>query len=238
MMMKKSLMAAAALAAFVLPGIANAADLAVPPAPPVFVPAPVLSWTGAYVGLNGGGGWGTTAHTFTGVAAGLSASTGNFKTSGGVAGGTWGYNYQIGAWVFGAESDLDWANIRGTFTATIPGVIAGSLSTKLNWLSTYRARVGYTWGQSMLYATGGAAVGNITATAAGTVPAVPATGSTSQSNTELGWTAGAGFEYMFMPHLTGKIEYLYVNLPSTTLIFVDSVKFNTSIVRAGVNWKF
>ena len=70
--------------------------------------------------------------------------------------------------------------------------------------------------------------------AAGTVPAIPATGSTSQSNTELGWTAGAGFEYMFMPQLTGKIEYLY----ATTLIFVDSVKFNTSIVRAGVNWKF
>jgi outer membrane immunogenic protein len=90
--------------------------------------------------------------------------------------------------VFGAESDLDWANIRGTFTATVPGVVTGSLSTKLNWLSTYRARVGYTWGPAMLYATGGAAVGNITATAAGTVPAIPATGSTSQSNTELGWT--------------------------------------------------
>ena len=43
---------------------------------------------------------------------------------------------------------------------------------------------------------------------------------------------------MFMPQLTGKVEYLYTNLPSTTLIFVDSVKFNTSIVRVGVNWKF
>ena len=144
--MKKLLMAAAALAAFALPGIANAADLAVPPAPAIIVPAPVLSWTGPYVGLNGGGGWGTTDHTFTGVAAGLSASTGNFKITGGLAGGTWGYNYQVGAWVFGAESDLDWANIRGTFTATVPGVVTGSLSTKLNWLSTYRARVGYTWG--------------------------------------------------------------------------------------------
>jgi len=41
-----------------------------------------------------------------------------------------------------------------------------------------------------------------------------------------------------MPHLTGKVECLYVNLPSTTLIFVDSVKLNTTIVRAGVNWKF
>jgi outer membrane immunogenic protein len=87
----------------------------------VYVPPPaVLSWTGPYVGLNGGGGWGTTDHTFTGVVAGLTASTGNFKTSGGLAGGTWGYNYQVGAWVFGAESDLDWANIRGTLRPRFP----------------------------------------------------------------------------------------------------------------------
>ena len=238
--MKRFLMAAAAVAAFASNGVAHAADMGLAIAPPVYVPPPaVLSWTGPYVGLNGGGGWGTTDHTFTGVVAGLTASTGNFKTSGGLAGGTWGYNYQVGAWVFGAESDLDWANIRGTFTAAIPGVVTGSLSTKLNWLSTYRARVGYTWGPAMLYATGGAAVGNVTATAAGTVPApLPASGSTSQSNTEVGWTAGAGFEYMFMPHLTGKVEYLYVNLPTTTLLFIDSVKFNANIVRVGLNWKF
>ncbi|MFZ0113700.1 MAG: porin family protein, partial [Xanthobacteraceae bacterium] len=154
--MKRFLMAAAAVAAFASNGVAHAADMGLPIAPPVYVPPPaVLSWTGPYVGLNGGGGWGTTDHTFTGVVAGLTASTGNFKTSGGLAGGTWGYNYQVGAWVFGAESDLDWANIRGTFTAAIPGVVTGSLSTKLNWLSTYRARVGYTWGPAMLYATGG-----------------------------------------------------------------------------------
>jgi len=149
--MKRFLMAAAAVAAFASNGVAHAADMGLPIAPPVYVPPPaVLSWTGPYVGLNGGGGWGTTDHTFTGVVAGLTASTGNFKTSGGLAGGTWGYNYQVGAWVFGAESDLDWANIRGTFTAAIPGVVTGSLSTKLNWLSTYRARVGYTWGPAML----------------------------------------------------------------------------------------
>jgi hypothetical protein len=43
---------------------------------------------------------------------------------------------------------------------------------------------------------------------------------------------------MFMPHLTGKVEYLYVNLPATTLLFIDSVKFNANIVRVGLNWKF
>ncbi len=50
-------------------------------------------------------------------------STGNFNTSGGLAGGTIGYNYQMGQWLVGAEADLDWSNIRGTFNSaiTIPG---------------------------------------------------------------------------------------------------------------------
>src|SRR5262249_59986908 len=104
--MKKLVMAGAALAAFALPGIADAADLAVPVAPPVIVPAPVLSWTGPYVGLNGGGGWGTTDHTFTGVAAGLSASTGNFKVSGGLARGPRGYNHPGAARAVGARGGL------------------------------------------------------------------------------------------------------------------------------------
>jgi len=56
--MKRFLMAAAAVAAFASNGVAKAADMVLPPAPSIFTPAPVMSWTGAYVGLNGGGGWG------------------------------------------------------------------------------------------------------------------------------------------------------------------------------------
>jgi len=78
--------------------IAAAADLSMPP--PVYkAPPPVFSWTGWYVGVNGGGGWGQTSHTLTAGAAGLPAlTTGNFNTSGGIAGGTLGYNYQMGTW--------------------------------------------------------------------------------------------------------------------------------------------
>src|SRR4029077_19013815 len=184
--------------------IARAADMGLPIAPPVYVPPPaVLSWTGPYVGLNGGGGWGTTDHTFTGVVAGLTASTGNFKTSAGVAGGTWGYNYQVGAWVFGAESDLDWANIRGTFTAAIPGVVTAVDQAQLAQHLPRPRRLHLGPGDALCHRRRGRR--HLTATADGTVPApLPASGSTSQSNTEVGWTAG---------DLTGNVEYLYVNLP-------------------------
>jgi outer membrane immunogenic protein len=227
-----------ALVALAWSTAASAADLAVRQASPVFSPpAPVPSWTGFYAGVNGGGGWGTTNHTFTGIAPGLTASTGNFKVNGGVAGGTFGYNQQLGAWVLGVEADVDWSNLKGTFGGTAFGA-TGSISSELKWLDTIRGRLGYTWGPSMIYVTGGGAYGNITATAAGAVPAAGVAGSVAQSDTRLGWTAGAGFEYMFTPNFTGKVEYLYVDLGTNTQILVDNVKFNTNIVRGGLNWKF
>ena len=91
----------------------------------------------------------------------------------------------------------------------------------------------------MLYATGGAAVGNITATAAGTVPAIPATGSTSQSNTELGWTAGAGVEVGFYGNWTAKAEYLFIDLGSSTFALTGTSNgLTANMLRAGVNYHF
>ncbi len=236
--MKRTLLITAALAALTCGGVASAADLAVArAAPSIFAPAPVITWTGFYVGVNGGGGWGTTNHTFTGVAGGLTASTGNFNVNGGVAGGTVGYNHQYGPLVLGVEADLDWANVKGSFGGTAAGA-TGSITSQLKWLDTIRGRLGYTWGPSMIYFTGGGAYGGVTATIAGAVPALAVAGSVAQSDTRFGWTLGAGYEYMFTPNLTGKVEYLYVNLGTNTQILVDNVKFNTNIVRGGVNWKF
>ena len=203
---------------------ASAADLSMPPVyrgpPPAY-----FTWTGWYVGLNGGGGWGQTNHTATVNAAGLPpVTTNNFNTSGWLGGGTIGYNYQMGQWLVGAEADLDWSNIRGTFNGTVPvagvGAAAFSLSSQLNWLDTTRVRVGWVWDHALFYGTAGAAV-----TAADT-------------QTRFGWTAGAGVEYAFNNYLSAKVEYMYVNLGTQTQINVDGVKFNTNIVRAGVNLHF
>ena len=112
---------------------ASAADLSMPPIynapPPVY-----FTWTGWYLGLNGGGGWGQTSHSATFNAAGLPpVTTHNFNTRGGLAGGTIGYNYQLGQWLVGAEADLDWSNIRGTFNGAVPiaGVGAAAFSLEL-----------------------------------------------------------------------------------------------------------
>src|ERR1035438_10220501 len=102
--MKKFLLGSVALIALV--GTAAAADL--PAKAPVYKAplAVAYNWTGFYVGINGGGGWGTS--NWDGIPS-------SFNTSGGLVGATIGYNWQNGSpLVFGLEGDLDWANIRGT----------------------------------------------------------------------------------------------------------------------------
>ncbi len=95
---------------------ALAADLstplykAPPAAPPLYKapPAapPLFSWTGCYVGVEGGGAWGQSQHVA--AAAPKPASVGlpitlKFNLAGALAGGTVGCNYQVGNVVLGVD---------------------------------------------------------------------------------------------------------------------------------------
>src|SRR5262249_58381622 len=116
--------------------------------------APVYNWTGFYLGINGGGGWGSSWWQ--------TQSTG-IDLSGAQVGGTAGYNMQFGSAVLGIEGDLDWSNLKGTSSAlACPGC-----STSDSWLSTVRGRAGYAFGGIMPYVSGGLAVGDIRASAPG-----------------------------------------------------------------------
>src|SRR5438067_3600060 len=68
--------------------------------------APLYNWSGFYLGINGGGGWGRSTWD--------RADT--FNLSGGMVGGTAGYNWQMGQVVLGLEGDIDWSGIGGTTT--------------------------------------------------------------------------------------------------------------------------
>ena len=221
--MKRVFFALVGLAA--LTGTAAAADLPPRPAPAPYYKAPVAlpvyNWTGFYIGINGGGGFGRSRWD----------STNSFNTSGGLVGGTVGYNYQFGQGVVGLEGDIDWANINGTTNTACPF----GCKTSDHWLSTVRGRLGYAADRFMPYVTGGAAFGDIRASTPGFAGA---------NNTNAGWTVGAGLEFAIAGNWTAKAEYLYVNLGklscglSCGLAVTDNVSFTTNIVRAGVNYRF
>jgi outer membrane immunogenic protein len=210
---------------------AKAADLP-PPIPTKAPPAPVpyYNWTGFYIGANGGGGWGHTNYSGTQTTpfgpTGFSASR---STSGPLAGGQVGFNYEFPTThvVIGVEADGDWANIVGasngcaTFTGgALTGLPAGCATSHetLQDFGTVRGRLGYAWNNVLLYGTGGWAWGNSSGNNGATCLGVgcpgvslPFTGGTANfSNTLSGWTAGGGIEWGFLPHWTARIEYLHL----------------------------
>jgi len=211
-----------ALAVVTMMGAANAADLprrhAMPTKAPMYE-AP-YNWTGFYVGINGGAGWGHSNWDAYGT---------GFNTSGGLVGGTVGYNYQMGQVVLGLEGDGDWSGLRGS------GTCAGlSCETHNNWLATARGRVGYAFGRVMPYVTGGGAFGDIKSSLAGF---------SSQTTTQAGWTLGGGAEVAIAGPWTAKIEYLYVDLGkagcgAAACGVPTNVNFTSNIVRAGINYRF
>jgi outer membrane immunogenic protein len=221
--MKRVFFALVSLAA--LTGTAAAADLPPRPAPAPYYKAPVAipvyNWTGFYIGINGGGGFGRSQWD----------TIGGFNTSGGLVGGTVGYNYQFGQAVVGVEGDIDWADMNGTTNAACPL----GCKTSDHWLSTVRGRLGYAADRFMPFVTGGAAFGDIRASTPGFAGA---------NQTNAGWTVGAGLEFAIAGNWTAKAEYLYVDLGkfncgiSCGAAVTDNVSFTTNIVRAGVNYRF
>ncbi|MGA7488429.1 MAG: outer membrane protein [Xanthobacteraceae bacterium] len=193
------------------------------PPPPAYGPAygPGYYWSGFYLGINGGGGWGTSQ--WDGV--------GNFDLSGGVIGGTVGYNWQVNQFVLGAEGDVDWSGIKGTTTVLCPT----GCETRNKWLATARGRLGYAFDRFLPYVTGGLAVGDITAS----VPILP-----GGSITNAGWTAGVGLEVGVVSNVSVKAEYLYVDLGNFNcglncgLAPGGNVSFDTSLLRGGLNVRF
>lgn len=216
---------------------AQAADLAVKaPAP---VPTPVYNWTGLYVGVNGGYGWGDQdpLNLFS-----ARFDRASFDISGGMIGGTFGAQIQQGYVVLGLEGDLDWANIRGSgiTTPTIAGVPVGltlDATSKIEAIGTVRARAGVALNNWLIYATGGAAF--IKETASGTsIAGVPCgtfgvLTSCAESHWRPGFTAGAGLEWGFASNWTAKAEYLYVAAAGSGAS-IDHL----NLVRAGINYRF
>jgi outer membrane immunogenic protein len=222
--MKRFCVAGLGLLAFAAALPAAAADLprgSTPYRAPAYVAG--YNWTGLYVGLNAGGGWGDS--TWNGFAV-------SNDPSGAMVGGTVGYNWQgVGStWVFGAEGDVAWTDISDS-TACVAGF---ACKTQNNWFGTARARVGYAWDRIMPYVTGGMAFGDIEATRTGFVGA---------SDTNLGWTVGVGIEGAIAANWTAKVEYLYADLGDITCSaaacgVATNVGLDLSILRAGVNYRF
>lgn len=197
---------------------AFAADLPRKSAPvaPVVRALPAFTWTGFYVGVNAGYGFGQ-----------YTADVGRAykKPSGFVGGGQIGYNYQVGQTVFGVETDLSYSDIDSGGK----GIAKSLASSSIDYFGTVRGRVGYAVDRFLPYLTAGYAYGGgkVTVPGAKTEPVYH------------GYALGAGVEYAFTNNLTARVEGLYVDLADRK-IFGGAVKSGAEfgVVRAGLNAKF
>jgi len=222
------------------------------------VPAyvPVSTWTGFYLGVNGGyggySGLGLRETTFSIAAPSVPINNviGATDISGGFGGGQVGYNFQAGNFVYGIEADIEGSGIRGrgAQASITPGVgFGGTSSIDVNYFGTVRGRIGYSLGSTLLYATGGFAYGGLDTTYTYN-DTFGTRGRVSDNSTRTGWTAGAGIEVKLSPSWTLKGEYQFIDLepnsvagPLTLPLGYDlrgksELEFNT--VRVGVNYLF
>lgn len=231
---------------------------------PGFAAPPPTTWTGFYIGGNGGYSWGSSDINFVEVP--NLAGSGPF--GGGICtkslptcvvpfalhpqsllgGGQIGYNYQMGQWVLGVETDAQWRNDEQTTNFTFPFSDMMSLRDRQNWFGTLRGRVGFTpafFGNSLFYVTGGLAYGGfdhgLTQVVVGQPPL-----SFSSSTTRAGWTVGAGVETPIAENLSIGAEYLYLDFGKDTLsgttfygdAFSTTFHDTAHVARVKLDYKF
>ncbi|MCV0348640.1 MAG: porin family protein [Nitratireductor sp.] len=194
---KNVILSAAAAVGFVaVAGVANAADAVIeqPPAPPAapVISTPINNWEGGYAGIALGYG-------FSGETSANQPVVGNdIGTDGFVGNGFAGWNFQSGSFVYGVEGDVGYNGMKGT---------NAGVESKGGVDGTLRARLGVAATDNILiYGTAGGAAERLKVSdAAG-----------SDTNTMLGWTAGAGVDAKLTERVFGRVEYRYTKFGSET----------------------
>jgi outer membrane immunogenic protein len=240
--MRKLLLLSALLGSLAA-GPALAADMPLKAPPPP--PPPPWSWSGFYIGVQGGAGWGSTDDNLTarttcapvlGCFGGVISPPGlvrdSYPISGWHGGGTVGWNWQTGPIVFGVEGDISGANIRGDsgcgqgVGAALASGLA-SCSTNMTWFATATGRLGFAVDHALLYIKAGGAwahfdrnlnVGFVSTIGPGLAFSTPTIGENRS-----GFTFGAGIEYAFWGNWSAKLEYDYMDFGTRSYTFTTSV---------------
>jgi outer membrane immunogenic protein len=140
--------------------------------------APPITWTGFYIGGNVGANWPSDD---------LELLDDDAKI---IGGGHLGYNWQSPSnWVFGVEGDVNF-------------------SDDFDYLASVRGRLGYSFGRTLLYGTGGAAFVGLD--------------EALFDDDEVGWVAGGGIETKVRDNMSLGLEALYYDFDDTQTLGIDN----------------
>ena len=210
----KAIIASSALLLATTPALAADLVYQEPIAPEVIATPETFSWSGPYIGLQGGGSW---------LRGDLDGPGFNDREhfNGGILGGFVGYNYLLdNNVVLGAEGDLNYNwNEKG---------IGGGVDAGTDLSGSVRARVGYALDNALIYATAGWAVTRGYAD-------VPGAG--KDHATFNGYTVGAGVDYAFTQKVFGRAEYRFSDYGEKSISGIDvDPKQHTLMIGIGVKF--
>jgi opacity protein-like surface antigen len=217
----------ALLAAVVGAGLmssAYAADLIIEEPAEVGVVDVGGDWDGLYIGAHVGYGWGTADHT-------SGPGFNDMDLSGWLAGVQLGANFTVtDGIVAGIEGDISWSGIGGVCDITCNTV---GITHDIDWVGSLRGRLGFDGGAFMPYVTAGVAFASATRDAPNLAPA--------DTQTHVGWTAGAGVEFMAAENVSLNLEWRYTDLGEAeydTGGIPPTIDLQFHQIRAGLNWHF
>jgi outer membrane immunogenic protein len=234
------------IASVALGGAAHAADIIEPTA---------YDWTGPYIGIQGGYVWGendASAEETGGAVPAvldiedddvvLNGPDGSIGIDGWVGGLHLGYLWQHDSLVLGIEGDGEFADVDGDTNVLEGGdPEPGELEQEIDWLASLRLRAGFAMDRTLIYATGGLAVGGVEFK----IFDEEGVEFASKDSTEWGWTVGGGLEHAFTDALSARVEYRYTDLGDIGASASDgqvtiSADTETTFhaVRVGLSWHF
>lgn len=198
-----------------------AADLIVSAEPmaPVYEAASG-NWDGAYIGAFAGYGWGTLSDPDDVI----DFDDQEISVDGWQVGLTAGANVTLAeAIVAGIAGDIAWNNASGAYDPE-------DFTYNVNWSGSIRGRLGFDGGAFLPYVTAGLAFANATADWDGDV----------DTQTHIGWTAGAGVEFAVAENVSLDLQYRYSDYGTKTYsINPDTdLSLTSHAVTLGLNWGF
>lgn len=185
-------------------------------------------WNGLYLGAHAGKAWGETSNSWKNSSVSWQPD-GDISYNDAMAGVHLGYNWQRERMVYGIEGDISRTSLKGDDSQ-----VAGQVNAlEMNYFSTIRARFGLTYGNSLVFATSGVALGEI--------EKKDITEGNSASNDLVGWTVGGGIEHTLVGGLRARVEYQYVDFGSvvSSLVYdhrADDLSIHS--VRGGLSYGF
>src|SRR5439155_1523546 len=140
-----------------------------------------------------------------------------------------------------------WTGLKRTRSSTC-GVSVWTHEGKVDWLASFRGRMGLAVDDTLVYFTGGLALGGLKSSGQYSDTGADAFNRASLSKTQVGWVAGLGVEHKFTPNWSGKAEFLYYDLgrasanstitSPTTATYTTTFNHEIMVGRVGLAYRW